>query len=69
MRFSSTTKELTQQIRCSETTLRRLRREGVLKPGVHFIGLGTGTKSPTLAWSLEAVEEALRLRSRRALAA
>lgn len=69
MRFSATTRELTQQLRTSESTLRRLRRDGVLRPGQHFIAIGCGSISPTLAWSPDAVEEALRLRSRRALAA
>jgi hypothetical protein len=67
--FNATTPELSQQLRVSDSTLRRLRLEGALKPGVHFRALGSGTKRPPLLWNVEAVDQALAQRSRRVLSA
>jgi hypothetical protein len=67
MRFTATTKETTQALRTSETTLRRLRQAGVLRPGVHFCASGAGSIAPTLLWNPEAVQEALAKRSRQIL--
>lgn len=55
------------QLRTSDSTLRRLRREGVLKPGQHYRAQGTGTVKPVLLWDAAAVDAALAQRSRRAL--
>ncbi len=65
--FTATTKEVADQLRTSDSTLRRLRREGVLKPGQHYRAQGTGTVKPTLLWDAAAVDAALAQRSRRAL--
>jgi hypothetical protein len=69
MRFSATTKEAVEILRTSEATLRRLRRAGVLRPGVHFCASGAGSIAPTLLWAPEACQEALAKRSRQILAA
>ena len=65
--FTATTREVAAQLRTSDSTLRRLRREGILRPGVHFRAQGTGTVKPTLLWDARAVDAALAQRSRRAL--
>lgn len=69
MKFTLTTKEAAATLRTSESTLRRLRHAGVLRPGIHFISNGTGTKAPSLLWSADAVMESLAKRSRQTLAA
>jgi hypothetical protein len=63
MQFTATTQEAVLILRTSEATLRRLRRAGVLRPGVHFIAIGAGCTSPTLLWAPEAVQEALAKRT------
>jgi hypothetical protein len=67
MAFSFTTSELSEQLRVSDSTLRRLRREGVLKPGQHFRAIGGGTVKPALLWDAAATDAALAYRSRRTL--
>jgi len=67
LRFTVTTKELIELMRTSESTLRRLRRAGVLRPSVHFCAIGMGEKAPNLLWSPEAVEETMAKRTRRLL--
>jgi hypothetical protein len=69
MRFNATTQEAAQILRTSESTLRRLRRAGVLRPGIHFCACGAGAISPTLLWAPEACQEALAKRSRQILTA
>lgn len=69
MRFTLTTKEAATELRTSESTLRRLRKEGVLKPGVHFIAVGAGAVAPNILWSASEVQEALAKRTRRLMAA
>ena len=64
MQFTSTTKETVQILRTSEATLRRLRRAGVLLPGVHYCSIGAGSIAPTLLWAPEACQEALAKRSK-----
>ena len=49
----------------SESTLLRLRREGVLKPGTHYRATGMGTVRSPLAWDPAATEQALATRTRR----
>ena len=66
--FAATTKEAATQLRVSYATLWRLRREGVLKAGVHYRAMGTGTARPPLLWDVEASDQALAQRSRRLLA-
>ena len=46
MRFHATTQEATQILRTSESTLRRLRKAGVLRPGIHFCVSSGGVKAP-----------------------
>lgn len=69
MKFSLTTKEAAALLRTSEVTLRRLRKSGVLRPGIHYVGTGTGVRAPNLLWCASAIEEALAKRSRRVLTA
>jgi hypothetical protein len=69
MRFTLTTKEAARELRTSQNTLRRLRKEGVLRPGVHFIAVGSGQIAPNLLWNCAEVQEALAKRTRRLLAA
>jgi hypothetical protein len=68
MPFNLTTREVAAELRLSDSTLRRLRREGVLKPGQHFRAIGGGTVKPSLLWDAAATDAALAQRSRRALA-
>ena len=65
MRFTDTTSEIQGKLRISESTLLRLRREGVLKPGAHFRSAGTGTIRSPLVWDPAATENALAVRTRR----
>jgi excisionase family DNA binding protein len=65
--FTLTTKEVAARLRTSDSTLRRLRREGVLRPGLHFRAIGGGTVRPSLLWDPEATDNALAQRSRRTL--
>jgi hypothetical protein len=67
MPFSLSTSEVSAQLRLSDTTLRRLRKEGVLKPGQHFRAVGGGTVKPALLWDAAATDAALAQRSRRTL--
>ena len=67
MPFTLTTSEVSDQLRLSDSTLRRLRREGVLKPGQHFRAIGGGTLRPNLLWDPQATDAALAQRSRRVL--
>lgn len=67
--FSATTQEAANQLRISDATLRKLRREGVLKAGVHFRAMGIGTSRPPLLWNVEASDQALAQWARRALRA
>ena len=68
MSFTSTTTELVRQSGLSVTTLYRLRKEGVLRPGRDYRANGYGTQKPRLAWDPEAVDKSLSLRSKRVLA-
>ena len=65
MKFTATTAEALGALRISESTLLRLRKEGVLKPGTHYRSAGTGTVRSPLAWDLSATENALAARTRR----
>jgi hypothetical protein len=69
MRFSHSTAELSKELRISESSLRRLRHEGVLKPGTHYRFNGVGKERARLLWDPAATESALAQRSRRALTA
>jgi hypothetical protein len=66
--FRLTTQEAAQHLRTSDSTLRRLRREGVLRAGLHFRAIGFGTIKSTLLWDLDACDEALARRARKELA-
>lgn len=67
MAFTMNTSEVVESLRVSDQTLRRLRRDGVLRPGIHFRAIGTGEKRPPLLWNPEAVDAELAKRSRRLL--
>lgn len=64
-RFTHTTKEIAEQFKISETTLRRMRQAGYFRPGKHYIATGVGLKRPNLLWALEPVEELFMVRTRR----
>jgi hypothetical protein len=61
--FTLSTKEICQALRTSDSTLRRLRLEGALQPGIHFRAVGFGTKRPVLLWDAAATDAALAERS------
>jgi hypothetical protein len=65
--FRSTTAEAVEALRISAATLRRLRKEGTLKPGQHFRAAGGGMCRPQLLWNIESCDQALAQRSRRVL--
>ncbi|WP_159816292.1 helix-turn-helix domain-containing protein [Cyanobium sp. Copco_Reservoir_LC18] len=67
MPFTLTTAEAAELLRVSDVTLRRLRKSGVLKAGVHFRVQGLGTVRPPLLWNKDAVDAELAKRSRRVL--
>jgi hypothetical protein len=67
MAFNLTTVEAVDALRISTTTLRRLRKEGILKPGIHFRAMGAGSIRPPLVWDGAAIDAALVNRSRRTL--
>ncbi|WP_369820041.1 helix-turn-helix domain-containing protein [Synechococcus sp. 1G10] len=67
MSFSLTTAEAADLLRVSDVTLRRLRKSGVLKAGVHFRVQGLGTVRPPLLWDKDAVDAELVKRTRRAM--
>jgi len=67
MAFNLTTVEAVDALRISATTLRRLRKEGVLKPGVHYRAMGAGSIRPPLVGDGSAIDAALVNRSRRTL--
>jgi len=68
MRFSLTTAQVAEQFSISQSTLRKMRKEGFFKAGVDFRAMGLGTQKPRLAWNPEALENTLALRSKRVLA-
>ncbi len=67
MQFRLTTPEVCEQLRISDSTLRRMRREGILKAGKHFRAIGAGTIKPALLWDGVATDQALAQRARREL--
>ena len=67
MSFDLTTAEILLSLRISDTTLRRLRQQGVLQAGIHYRAKGTGSKRPPLVWDAEAVYKALAEHSEREL--
>ena len=67
MTFNLTTVEAVDVLRISTTTLRRLRKDGILKPGIHFRALGAGSIRPPLVWDGSAIDLTLAQRSRRIL--
>lgn len=68
MQFTATTKEAVVLLRISEATLRRLRRAGVLRPGIHYCAIGAGSIAPTLLWAPGACQKALADRSKKIFA-
>ena len=65
MRFTQTTAELRDALSVSDSSLYRLRKDGVLRPGVHYRAQGYGSVKPQLRWDPEAVESALAQRTKR----
>ena len=65
MRFSKSTAELRDVLSVSDSSLYRLRKIGVLRPGVHYRAQGYGSIKPQLRWDPEAVESALAQRTKR----
>lgn len=64
-KFTETTSSLCERLNIHPVTLRRQRKLQFLRPGVHFISVGTGTAKPRLRWNFLAVEESLAKRSRK----
>lgn len=62
--FTLTTEEAVSLFRISSTTLRRLRKDGILKPGIHYRAMGAGSIRSPLIWNGEAIEATLTNRSR-----
>lgn len=67
MAFTLTTVEAVDAFRISSTTLRRLRKEGVLKPGIHYRAMGAGAIRSPLIWDRSAIDLTLAQRSKRVL--
>ena len=67
MAFTLTTEGAVDALRISSTTLRRLRKEGVLKAGVHYRAMGAGAIRPPLVWDGIAIDLTLTQRSKRVL--
>ena len=67
MAFTLTTQEAAGVLRISRATLARLRKDGILKAGVHYRAMGAGSLRPPLIWNEEAIELTLTQRSRRVL--
>ena len=65
MRFTKSTAELRAALSVSDSSLYRLRKDGVLRPGVHYRAQGYGSVKPQLRWDPEAVESALAQRTKR----
>ena len=65
MKFSTSTAELRDALSFSDSSLYRLRKDGVLRPGVHYRAQGYGSVKPQLRWDPEAVESALAQRTKR----
>lgn len=63
--FAYTTAEVCAAVGMCASTLKALRRQGVLTAGRHYRYAGIGQVRPRLRWNLQAVEEALTMRSRR----
>lgn len=58
-KFTLTTAEMCSALKISESTLYRLRKNGILLPGVHFRAQGYGSIKPQLRWDPKAVDAAL----------
>ena len=65
VRFIKSTTELRAALSVSDSSLYRLRKDGVLRPGVHYRAQGYGSVKPQLRWDPEAVESALAQRTKR----
>ena len=59
VKFTLSTAEMCSALKISESSLYRLRKNGILRPGVHFRAQGYGTVKPQLRWDPEAVDAAL----------
>ena len=59
MKFSKSTAELRDALSVSDSSLYRLRKDGVLRPGVHYRAQGYGSVKPQLRWNPESTEAAL----------
>ena len=69
MPFTHTTAELLEEMRISDSTLRRMRATGLFQPGVHFRANGVGVAFPRLVWDPAAVSDALAAHTRQAIPA
>ena len=65
VQFSKSTAELIRALAVSDSSLYRLRKDGVLRPGVHYRAQGHGSIKPQLRWNPDAVESALAQRTKR----
>jgi hypothetical protein len=64
-RFSLTNAEMAAALRISIQTLRRMRRDGLFKPGTHFVLAGSGTIRQTYRWDPQTTEAALEMKTRK----
>ena len=67
MAYTHSTREACEALRISDRSLLRLRRDGVLRAGDHFLAAGAGVSRPPLLWNIDEVERTLARRSRRLL--
>jgi hypothetical protein len=61
--FAATTAAAALALGCSVPTLHKLRRAGILRPGVHFRPVGVGSARPRLRWDVAATDAALTARA------
>ena len=65
MRCTKSSAELRAVLAVSESRLYRLRKQCVLRPGVHYLAQDYGSVKPQLRWDIDAVESPLAQRTKR----
>ena len=63
MRDLQPTSKAVKALGMSDRTLRNLRQQGVLQPGLHFAVRGSGITRPRLLWDVPAIQQALAQRA------
>ena len=59
-RFNLTNAEMAAALRISAKTLRRMREKSILRPGIHYVTIGT-----IYRWDPKATDEALAMKTRK----